>query len=499
MKRGESKTRDEWSTEILDKYTDEEWRLANEYKIVNKRSLTVSFKQNEVQRRINADKSNRKLILKARQFGVSTNGILNIFDKACFNRNVTACILAHEKDAIEKLFRIVTRAYARMVPIVKPELAKGGGSRFELFFPKINSRIYCDLESRGDTINYLHVSEAAFFKNPGKLMSTIQAVPAEGEIQIESTPNGVGNHFYDWWTDETLPYTKMFFPWFLHEEYNMDATSVAEYTGEEIELITKAKTYNVDISPAQIAFRRFKQSELRAMFIQEYPEDDASCFLASGSAALDLIKVSAKLSALNGVKPTTTNGIEIYKPYDKVSTYVIGCDVSEGVGKDYSVATVYKARTREQVAVLRCQAKPYEFAHKIKELASLYTTGGREHPLVAVERNNHGHAVLLELVEHIGYSNIYRAKDDRNGWLTDRITRPLMIDAFIDGIENNNIIINHVQTLKECLTLVDNDGKIEAANGKNDDCVIASAIALQMCLATGYLAVYDNIQDKIRV
>ena len=72
-----------------------------------------------------------------------------------------------------------------------------------------------------------------------------------------------------------------------------------------------------------------------------------------------------------------------------------------------------------------------------------------------------------------------------------------MVDTFIDGVENQTIVLNDRTTLAECLTLVDNDGKIEAAEGKHDDCVIASAIAVQMCINSDVLKIYQNIDKRI--
>ena len=66
-------------------------------------------------------------------------------------------------------------------------------------------------------------------------------------------------------------------------------------------------------------------------------------------------------------------------------------------------------------------------------------------PLVAVEKNNHGHAVLLELKEHIKYPRLFVPEGKKDpGWITDRVTRPIMIDTFIDGVENGTIsLLNH--------------------------------------------------------
>ena len=69
------------------------WRLKNLYKIVDKHGKKVNFTPNSVQKLINLETANRKIILKARQFGVSTNELIKMLDFVCFKRNMTACII----------------------------------------------------------------------------------------------------------------------------------------------------------------------------------------------------------------------------------------------------------------------------------------------------------------------------------------------------------------------------------------------------------------------
>jgi hypothetical protein len=483
---------------ILNTIRNQQWRLDRAYSIINKSGQRVWFRKNFVQRKIDQDQSKRKMILKARQFGVSTDGIIRMMDHTLYTPNYTACIIAHEQDSIKKLFRIAKRAYQFLSPEMKPEIDRGGGSKYEMYFPEINSRIYCDLESRGDTIQYLHVSEAAFIKNPDQLKATLQAVPLDGRVVLESTPNGMGNYFYELWNDPDQPYSKLFFPWFIFPEYQIESESFP-YSSDELEFIEKTKRlYKVDITRNQIAYRRFKQKELGRLFCQEYPEDDQSCFLTSGESAMDLFVVKARITDKLPIQ-REQGLIKIYKSYDRNNLYVCGADCAEGVNGDYSFATIIDARSREQVATLRGHMKPHAFAHAIAELCSLYQTSGRMAPLLAVERNNHGHAVLLELEEHIQYPNLFRHKDDRLGWLTDKVTRPIMIDTFIDGVENKTLLLNDQDTLAECLTLINDNGKIQAAPGFHDDCIIGSAIALQMCIECAVLDIYDNIREKILV
>ena len=226
--------------EYLKLASDPLWRINNLYTIVDKSAEKIPFKPNIVQDRINKSKFKRKMILKARQFGVSTNEIIKLLDWVIHTENATAAILAHEQDALEKLFRIVRRAYKFLPDDAKPEIDRGGGSKFEYYFPEINSRIYCDLEIRGDTVGRLHVSEAAFMKDSSRLKATLQAVPlATGHVTIETTPNGIANHFYDMWSDPDSIYEKIFFPWYIFPEYRIKDHRVTtdSLTEEEKKLI----------------------------------------------------------------------------------------------------------------------------------------------------------------------------------------------------------------------------------------------------------------------
>lgn len=485
--------------EKIQKIADARWRLNHLYKIVDKQGRLVKFRENGIQRRLNDSPSLRKRILKYRQGGVSTNEILKACDDVFFHRNRVACILAHDSDGLETLFDIAKGAYKFLADNLKPRLDRGGGSKYEMVFPDLNSRIYADLEVRGGTIHRLHVSEAAF-ADKNRIKATLETVPIKtGIVTIETTPNGMGNHFYRSWIDPDPFYEKMFFPWYVDPQYQLDPSTVKQLTAEEIEFTHKAKRlYGVDITLGQIAFRRFKQSDLKDLFIQEYPEDDVTCFLASGGAPFDLTIIQEMIN--DAPEPIEKYGaVEIYKPFDPRKLYVIGADTAEGVRKDYSVAVMLDSQSLEVVAIYRSnRVKPSEFATGICELADRFHKGGGSHPLVAVERNNHGHAVLLALDELHSYPNLYKdLKDQMLGWKTNSVSRPVMLDTFIEAVEERQIVLNSKAILYECLTLIDNGGKIEAEDGENDDTVIATSIALQMAIKHGRFDLYENIAEKI--
>lgn len=479
------------------KLSDKNWRINHLYKIVNKHSKLITFKQNSIQKIIASNTANRKIILKARQFGVTTDRVIDLFDYTIFNSNVTACILAHEDDAIKKIFRIVRRAYKYFPEPIKPQIDRGGGSKYEMYFPEINSLIYCDLESRGDTINKLHISEAAFMDYE-RFFSTLQAVPLGGDVTIESTANGLDNFFYDIWHEDDV-YEKIFLPWFFYEDYKISSEEVIEITEEEKKFLSDVKfIYQKEISIDQLKFRRFKRKELKDKYIQEYPEDDLSCFIHSGRTVVDQTLFR---SLSNNVVPVLEDrgGIHIFNERDPKKDYVIGADVSEGIGGDFSVASVFCIQDMEEVGFFRDQISPFLFAKKLKAICDFFSTGFRV-PLLAVESNNHGHAVLLELVENIGYANLFYAAPDRPGWKTDSFTRPIMIDQLIEAVSNGKVKLNSKETLKEMSLLVEERRKIQAPSGKHDDCVIAAAIGVQMLLERSEKArLYENVAADIMI
>lgn len=474
---------------------DQNLRLETLYKIVDKKRQSIRLVPNAIQRAIRASQSKKKMILKARQFGVTTDAVIRLLDSALFLRNQNCCIIAHEQDSIKKIFSIARYAHQELPPPFNFELDRGGGSRYEMRFPQRNSKMYCDLASRSDTISKLHVSEAAFVKDPDQILATMQTVPIDGEICLESTPNGF-NWYRDLWIEDN-EFEKMFYPWFCFEDYKIPAVEI-DRTKEEIELsIYAMKAYGLPLSDEQIAFRRSKQRELKHLFIQEYPEDDASCFLASGASAMDLAIVSELLKKCQKIE--SQDGLKIFEKFNAKGLYVCGADTAEGYEGDYCAAVMIDCTTRRQVATLHGHFKPSEFARRLGYLCGLYAKDQSHTPLLAVERNLHGHAVLLELSEHIHYNNLFVDQDEKLGWKTDMVSRPVMINGFIDAVENQSIHFQDEAILKECLTLVRKDGKVEAESGKHDDLIFAASIAVQMYIRHGSWDLYDNIEKYIRV
>ena len=97
-----------WRIKLRDKL----WRINHLYKIINKEGDLVTFKMNFEQSSLifkYRDKRPgiglRENILKDRQIGITTFHVLYYLDEVIFNKNRTAAIIAHEREALEKIFR----------------------------------------------------------------------------------------------------------------------------------------------------------------------------------------------------------------------------------------------------------------------------------------------------------------------------------------------------------------------------------------------------------
>lgn len=243
---------------------------------------------------------------------------------------------------------------------------------------------------------------------------------------------------------------------------------LGELSKEEQELVAKHK-----LTEAQIAFRRKKQSQLRGLMAQEYAEDPVSCFRASGESVFEMEAIDKALQACGEPVETRDNQRwRIWFPAQKGKQYIVGVDpAGGGCGGDYSCAEVIDRLTGMQCAEVHGHYPPAEFGKLVVELAKEFN-----HALIAVERNNHGHAVLAH-IRNAAYLNVYM-EGRQEGWLTSAVTRPAMIENLGAVLLAEPRLFHSPLLLGECRTFVRQaDGSTGATGGAHDDAVMAMAIA----------------------
>lgn len=154
--------------------------------------------------------------------------------------------------------------------------------------------------------------------------------------------------------------------------------------------------------------------------------------------------------------------------------YVLGVDPAEGnPTSDDSALTVLDAITGEECATLSGKFQPAVMASYADKVGTYYNRAG-----IMVERNNHGHAVILWLTEH-SLLVLLSGHDDRVGWLSSQMGKTLlydkMTDYFRDNAREKNKLLHSFVTYTQLASIEGNT--LRAPEGEHDDRADSYALA----------------------
>jgi len=462
--------------------------------IPNKQREVVSFVPNNVQSYFLFNKGHRNIITKARQLGISSSELADMFVDCVTTPNTTCVVTSHEQHATERLLEKV-HFFIDNFPYPKPETHHLSAS--EISFPKMNSTIYIGTArsmtfGRGDKIDRAHLSELSFYDDGERILNAIEdAVPLTGEITIECTPNGEDNEFYRGWTrakEGKSSYKPFFFPWWLGLDYRIERGSDLALpedrgdltpTPEEVLLIDK-----YGITEDQLRWRRRKIADKQGFFWQEYPEDEVTCFITAGQPVFNATKLAQLAKeCYPGVR--MPNGWKEWLPPKEGSKYVIGVDCTEGI-HDYAAFVVLDVNYNV-CATYQALMPPKPFAELLFKIGARYNNA-----LLAVERNAPGYGVLAHL---IGYGNLYHQKDyttgkptARVGWWTSGATKRFMEDTMKEVLGTGEVPALEFTTWDS--SLVRQMRAYRVVKGKNtsqtyDDLLMAAMIAVAVRFQSG--------------
>ncbi|MGH9503676.1 MAG: terminase [Terriglobales bacterium] len=449
-------------------------------KVRSKTRGLVRLRPNKAQAEYSRKCTQRNIVLKARQLGMTTYIAARFFIQTITQPGTTAVQVAHNQESAEEIFKIVHRFWENL-----PEGMRRGAlvtSRCnvrQIVFPRLDSEYKVATAAdanagRGMTIHNLHCSEVARWPRDGMetLASLRAAVPESGEVVLESTPNGAGGVFYEEWqrADET-GYQRHFFPWWYDGDYctGDEPATVQPLSPEEEQLME-----HEGLTERQIAWRRTNRAQLRGLAAQEFAEDAVTCFRASGECVFDLEAIQQALAECGEpVERLESGRLTTWFPPQAGRQYILGVDPAGGGSEgDYACAQVIERRTAMQCAELHGHFPPRELAMKTITLGNLYNDA-----LLVVERNNHGYGVLAHLRAQ-GCSNVFR-DGGQDGWLTSAASRPAMVENLAAVLATEPGLFRSRRFLNECRTFVRYpDGNSGAAGGTHDDCVMAMAVAL---------------------
>jgi hypothetical protein len=315
----------------------------------------------------------RAKFLKYRQGGVTTLFCIFYLDEALWTPGYTAAIIAHEREALDKIFQIIERAYDNLPDSIKPTTRQDTLRmlRFQKAYDGqvLDSGIYVAMKLRGGTVQGLHISERAYItgdKSQELEAGSKEAVPLTGRITEETTGNGF-NEFHDSFMDDfqnpnptALDAKAYFFAWHEHPEYMLPG-EVAEPEQWMIELRDRiAKAYaGKQITDGQLLWYQWKMTSLikaarasddavklsgRQLMNQEYPSTILDAFQSGLGNVFDQ-ELLQTYNPQNPIRIMTSEKvpgekIKIWHEPEPGKLYFVGCDPSDGTGGDAGCVAV---------------------------------------------------------------------------------------------------------------------------------------------------------------
>lgn len=201
----------------------------------------------------------------------------------------------------------------------------------------------------------------------------------------------------------------------------------------------------------------------------------------------DTLISGKKLQQLTFVDPIEIDDegyYSVYEPPQEKKSYAVTVDVGEGIGKDYSVISVFDITQSPytHVAVYRNNViPPVMLAEVAYKIAMAYNEA-----YVVVESNTVGKITADRLYMDLEYENmlVTRTKDSENvltgtgsiGIRTTRKTKAIGCSQLKSMIESDSLLVKDFMTVSELTTFIQKNNTFQAEEGKTDDIVMTLVI-----------------------
>jgi hypothetical protein len=410
----------------------------------------------------------RLVVLKARQLGLSWLCLAYALWAMLFRPAATIGIFSQrETDAKELLNNRLKGMYDRL-----PEWAQVGpgrennSTRWSLANGS-SATAFATTGGRGHTFSLVLVDEADFQPDLPDLLNAVEpTVNAGGRLWLvstvdKSTPMSRFKAICRAAQEDATLWTPVFLPWSARPErtpewYAQQAAATLATTGALDDLW------------------------------QEYPSDEAQA-LAPRSLdkrlphawLIQCYEARKPLPGAAGTPELVLPELAVYALPMLNQRYVIGADPAEGnPTSDESAACVLDAATGEEMAMLAGRFEPSVFAGYLDRLSQWYADAP-----ILVERNNHGHAVLLWLRDN-SRVRVLLGKDGRPGWQTTSLSKTTLYAEAADALRDGELTIHGLETFSQLASI---DGaSLSAPKGLHDDRAMALVLAhMGRIVATG--------------
>jgi hypothetical protein len=331
-------------------------------------------------------------LLSSRQSGKTTLFTIYALWLVCFQPDQRVLIVANKESTAINIFKRVRMAYEKLPNYLKSGIIEYGKTSMSLANgSSIGISTTSSDAGRGDSVNVILLDELAFIDNHlvEEFWASVYPIISsskKSKIFVASTPNGTGNLF--------------------HELYE----GALE---EDPEKHNGWKAERVDWWEVPGRDEKWKNKTIREMGSREkFDQEFGNTFLQSGESAIGEAFFEQMKAECREPSFIFDDGHYLmWAEPNNEHLYVVGVDVSEGVGEAASVIQVLDItdlRNIEQVAVYHNNTiSPYNFTTKLHEILLHWGS-----PPASIERNNCGAQVVDQLKNNLGYENIvsYGAK-----------------------------------------------------------------------------------------
>ncbi len=396
--------------------------------------------------------------LKARQIGMTWLALAYALHKLLFRPISTVLLFSKRDDEAMELLSRVKDMHARLPAWLQARNIDGDNAHeFEL---SNGSRALAFPTTAGDSYTATLVigDEFDLVPNQDRLIASVKPTIDNGAQMIllsrpdKSRPQTRFKQIYRAAKNGENDWTAVFLPWWAHPGrdqvwYERIRADIVSSTGSEDELHEQYPATDTEALAPRTLDKRLAPAWLE------------QCYVAL--EALDPLPSGAP----------SVPGLRVYCESETGAHYVIGADPAEGnPTSDDSALDVVCRETGEQVATLAGKFQPSTFAAHIDAVGRYYNGAD-----VLVERNNHGHAVLLWLREH---SRLYlvRGHDGKAGWHNTVRGKALLYDAAADAYRHGETTLHDFATYTQLASI--EGSTLRAPEGEHDDRADANALAL---------------------
>tara|TARA_R110002110_G_scaffold178284_2_gene383267 strand:+ start:119 stop:1705 length:1587 start_codon:yes stop_codon:yes gene_type:complete len=459
---GNTLTKQEILKEIVKAGKDPVYFTINYGRISHPQKGTIPFKAYDYQQQLLKDYTDYRfnIILKARQLGISTITAAYVSWLMLFHRDKNILVVATKLQTatnLVKKVKAIIKSLPEWMQIASIEI--DNRTSFELSNgSQIKGSSTSGDAGRSEALSLLVIDEAAHVEKLGELWTALYPTLSTGGRCIAlSTPNGVGN-------------------WFHQNCVESEAATNDFYM----------TTLMWDAHPDRD--KAWFKKETRNMSRRQIAQELECNFNVSGETVIHPDDIQWYLERTT--PPEYRTGFDrnywIWKRYNPEKPYLIVADVARGDGKDNSAFHIFEVETMEVVAEYIGKPTPDDFSDILYNVAAEYGS-----PIVVIENNNIGFAVLKKLQDK-GYHNLYYSTKGEHqyvdpvsaqwqsnvipGFTTSSKTRPLIVAKMEEFMRNKLIKINSNRLLSEMKTFVWHSGRPQAMRSYNDDLVMSFAI-----------------------